>query len=353
MKDALKDFIQQNREGFKEKPSDELWKKIDASLEKEKNYKLKKRLAMLKYGFGASIVIIAGTITIMNWQNKKTPAVQIKNEKKAETIVETPLNPQTYANTVTLTPAKKTKTVNVFSRSADSLITKPTDTTKEVFKPNNDPPVLYAAHPPVLDTLDITNWPSAGSQRKKYGMSADYSTGKTIGCIKSVSKKINGFITMMQSNVPDKYLGKRVRMTGYLRTESVTEWAGLWMRVGAKGSNEALAFDNMRYGKKDRSVTGTTDRIKYEVVLDVPPNAANIIYGVMLVGTGKIYFDSFILEIVDDTVPLTGGKLDDLIIPKADKEKSYHPRNFWKYYVIGRKISKDGTYNIDLEPNNF
>lgn len=142
-------------------------------------------------------------------------------------------------------------------------------------------------------------------------------------------------------------------MTGYVRTENVAEWAGLWLRVGIKGGDEALAFDNMRYGKKDRSIKGTTERTKYEVVLDVPLNSANIIYDVMLVGTGGIYVDSFILEIVDDSVPVTGGKPNELNLSKADKAKSYDPGNFWRWYVPGRTISKDGTSNINLEPNNF
>ncbi len=353
MSDALKEFIQKNRAGFKEKPSDDLWKKIDAALKEKNNFNNpKNRSAMLKYGFGAS-VIVAGTFMLMNLQKEKAQTFQLKNEKNMETTVKIPASVQAHKDVFALAPAKKAKTVQNLQNAADSLAKEPMDTTIAIIAPESTPAVLYAVHPPVRDSLDINNWPCAGSHRKKYSLSADHASGKTIGCIKSVSKKINGFVTMMQSNVPDKYLGKRVRVTGYVRTENVAEWAGLWTRVGIKGGNEALAFDNMRYGTKDRSIKGTTERTEYEIVLDVPLNSANIIYGVMLVGTGQIWFDSFTLEIVDGSVPVTGCNPNELNLSKAEKSKSYSPDNFWKWYVTGRTISKDGTWNINLEPNNF
>jgi hypothetical protein len=362
MRDALKDFIQKNREGFKEKPSDDLWKKINTALKQEDDLNKPKNIStMLKYGFGAS-VIVAGAFVLMNLQKEKTQTLSmvsdtrregIKNGKSLKTRVEIPASSQINRGTPNLFPAKKNGMLKGLKQFPDSLAKQLIDTAREIIIPKADPPVLYANHPPVSDSLDINNWPMAGSQWRRYKFSGDHTTGKTIGSFKSVSNKINGFITAMQSNMVDKYLGKRIRMTGYVRTENVAEWAGLWMRVGIKGGDEALAFDNMRYGKKDRSIKGTTERTKYEIVLDVPQNSANIIYGVMLVGTGQIYFDSFILEVVDETVPTTGGDPDGLGHYKTDRVKSYNPRNFWRWYVVGRKISKDGTWNIDLEPNNF
>jgi hypothetical protein len=358
MSDALKDFIQKNREGFKEKPSDELWKKIDATLKQENSiYKPKNISIMLKYGFGASL-IIAGTLVVMNLQKGKPELAQKNNNLSKDLKIEPPASSENITTAKYFAPIKKIrkekiKKEQIIQNSSDISVKKSTDTVREAVTSVIDTTILYGSHPPVRDTLDINNWPSAGSQRKKYSFSADNTSGKTIGCFKSLSKKVNGFITAMQSNVPDKYLGKRIRMTGYVRAENVTEWAGLWMRVGVKGGNEALAFDNMRYGKKDRSIKGITERTKYEIVLDVPLNSANIIYGVMLVGTGQIYFDSFILEIVDDSVPTTGVNPYELNLSKTEKAKSYNPRNFWRWYVVGRTISKDGTWNIDLEPNNF
>ncbi|MCR8937175.1 hypothetical protein O0555_07410 [Brevibacillus laterosporus] len=36
---------------------------------------------------------------------------------------------------------------------------------------------------------------------------------------------------MMQMFQPHKYRGKRMQLTGFIQTESVTGWAGFWMRV--------------------------------------------------------------------------------------------------------------------------
>jgi len=348
MSDALKDFIQKNRKGFKEKPSDDLWKKIDATLKQENiTYKPKKISAMIKYGFGASL-IIAGTFVVLNLQKEKTQIAQTNDNTITEVRTEVSANSETYTTAVAFAPSKKIKK-QILQNSPYIVFKESADTAIEVITSIIDTTILYGSRLPVSDSLDITNWPSAGNQQRKYSLSGDYTSGKTIGCIKSVSKKINGFITMMQSNVPDKYLGKRVKMTGYMRTENVAEWAGIWMRVGEKGGDKALAFDNMRYGKKDRSIKGTTERTNYEVVLDVPLNSANIIYGVMLVGTGQIYFDSFILEIVDNSVPVTGGNPDDLKFDKTEKSKSYDPHNFWRWYARGHAISKDGTWNLTID----
>lgn len=91
-----------------------------------------------------------------------------------------------------------------------------------------------------------------------------------------------------------------------LKTKDVHEWCGLWFRVDEKGAKRSLGFDNMKNGKKDRSVTGTTDWTNYEIVLDVPPSASNLLYGVLLSGTGQIWFSGIRFDVVNDSVPTTG-----------------------------------------------
>lgn len=127
-----------------------------------------------------------------------------------------------------------------------------------------------------------------------------------VATIKSIDKKIDGFGTLMQNCKLGNYLNNRVRMTGYMKTENVEKWAGFWFRVDGKKVNDFLSFDNMYNGKKDRSIKGTKDWAKYEIVLDVPSTATNLAYGALLVGTGQIWFDNITFEIVDNTVPTTG-----------------------------------------------
>lgn len=148
-------------------------------------------------------------------------------------------------------------------------------------------------------------WIKAGSDPDKYDMYADKhiaQEGKCCATIKSTYENISGFGTLMQSCKPGKYLGKRIKMTGYVKSKDVKNWAGLWLRVDQLGSNSSLSFDNMQ----DRAIKGTTDWNRYEIVLDVPDNASNIAYGALIAGTGQIWFDNISLEVVADTVKTTG-----------------------------------------------
>jgi hypothetical protein len=124
---------------------------------------------------------------------------------------------------------------------------------------------------------------------------------QNVSTIKSLEKKVEGFGNIMKSIKPDLYLGKTVRLTGYIKSENVKSWAGLWMRTDYYKS-KVLSFDNMQ----NRGIKGTTDWAKYEIVLFVPVDATVISYGALLDGTGQIWFDDMKLEIVEDTIPETG-----------------------------------------------
>lgn len=151
-----------------------------------------------------------------------------------------------------------------------------------------------------------TGWYAAGSKPAHYDMGIDKDVqlnGKNAATIKSNTKKTSGFGTLMQTCSPNKYRGKRIRMSGYIKSENVASWAGLWLRVDEKSSQVPLAFDNMH----DRPVKGTTEWKKYEIVLDVPSNAYLLAYGVLMDGAGQVWFANFNFEEVDNSVPTTGN----------------------------------------------
>jgi hypothetical protein len=81
-------------------------------------------------------------------------------------------------------------------------------------------------------------------------------------------------------------VGKRVRFSGYVKTNDVNGWAGLWMRVDT-WDKQAWAFDDM----EDRGITGTTEWARYQVVLDVPEDAAAIYFGAHFFGRGQVWLD--------------------------------------------------------------
>jgi hypothetical protein len=154
-----------------------------------------------------------------------------------------------------------------------------------------------------------TGWYAAGSSSSLYKMGIDKGAGedgKNAATIKSKAKKISGFGTLMQACSAESYRGKRIRMSGLMKTEDVKRWAGLWLRVDDKFSDNYLSFDNMKSGKIDRSIKGTTAWKRYEIVLDVPVNSSNLAYGALINGTGQIWFDQIQFEVVDLSVPTTG-----------------------------------------------
>jgi len=118
--------------------------------------------------------------------------------------------------------------------------------------------------------------------------------------LKSKKTSIDGFGTLMQDFRAEQYVGKRFRLTAFVKTDGVQEWAGLWMRVD-KG-RESVAFDNMQ----DRPIKGTSGWHQYEVVLDVPENASGIFFGLLLRGSGTVWVKSVKVEPVGPEVPTTG-----------------------------------------------
>lgn len=86
--------------------------------------------------------------------------------------------------------------------------------------------------------------------------------------------------------------GTKIKLSGFIRTEIVGDgYAGLWWRVDGKSG--VLASDKM----DGRGATGRTPWKKYDITLDVPKDAININFGVLMPGTGRAWFDDLAVEI--------------------------------------------------------
>jgi hypothetical protein len=86
--------------------------------------------------------------------------------------------------------------------------------------------------------------------------------------------------------------GQRVRFSGYLKWDRVTDYATLWVRGDYKG--KPVAFDSQQ-GQKLR---GTRDWKEYEVVVNLPRQIDAVFFGVLLGGEGEVWADDFKLEVV-------------------------------------------------------
>ena len=171
--------------------------------------------------------------------------------------------------------------------------------------------VLAMAPVAVFAADSIPNgWIKAGSQPAEYEVGVDTAThhgGRASAYVKSTAKELHGFGTLMQTAGPGEYLGKRVRLSAFVKAENVGDWAGVWMRVDgtAEGSNQPpkmLAFDNMQ----SRPLKGTFDWKRVEIVLDVPKEAMDIAFGILLSNGGEVWLDDLKFEVVPMSVPVTG-----------------------------------------------
>ncbi|NOJ72554.1 helix-turn-helix transcriptional regulator [Paenibacillus alvei] len=166
-------------------------------------------------------------------------------------------------------------------------------------------PELQAAPP---------GWTITGVYPNQYRVSVDrvhVHRGRASGTIRA--KEVadpRGFCTLMQMIKAGKYAGQRLRLSGFLKTDGVKGWAGMWMRVDAK-DEVPINFDNM----DERPIVGTTEWSPYEVVLDIAPYAEVIAFGVLLSGSGQVWMDGIRLDMVDDSVPTTGGLAADNKMP--------------------------------------
>ena len=111
--------------------------------------------------------------------------------------------------------------------------------------------------------------------------------------VKSIPSSIEGFGGMMQMCSAEKFVGKRLRLSAWMKTENANDGgAHLWFRVDGKEKNELLQFDNM----DGRSVKGTNDWKPYAIVLDIPANAAALAYGFFVNGTGQVWVSDVKIE---------------------------------------------------------
>lgn len=162
----------------------------------------------------------------------------------------------------------------------------------------------------------VKGWFLTGSNPKGYVIGVENSTERNgrVAFIKSTEKAVKRqFGTIMQEFTPNEYLGKRVKLTGYIKTTNVKSWAGMWFRIDAQQREKQLGFDNMQ----NRGIKGTTGWKKYEIVLDVPTNAKFIAYGVLLEGTGDVWLDDLSFEVVNNNTPST-----NLIPPTSNKPQN-------------------------------
>lgn len=105
-----------------------------------------------------------------------------------------------------------------------------------------------------------------------------------------------GTFTTLTKSLPVDFAGDRIDLRGFLKTDDVKGFAGLWMREDGTGGT--LQFGNMQ----DTQLQGTTEWTEYTVSLPVDRGARTLFFGFLLQGTGKVWADD--LQLVVDGKPI-------------------------------------------------
>jgi hypothetical protein len=103
-------------------------------------------------------------------------------------------------------------------------------------------------------------------------------------------------ISSLTKAISIDFAGDRVELRGFLRLEGVSGFAGLWLRQD--GDGPGLAFDNMQ----QRQLKGTHPWAEYSIVLPLHPEANDLVFGVLISGTGKVWADD--LQLFVDGKPI-------------------------------------------------
>ena len=156
---------------------------------------------------------------------------------------------------------------------------------------------------------EIKHWLITGTAPDKYKTGIDrtvFHTGTASAFIQSEEEEFvpDEYATIMQQFRAERFLGKRVRFSAFVKALEVEGWAGLWMRLDGKFS-VTLKLDNMQ----NRSIKGSVNWNLYSCVLDVPQETELINIGILLNGKGRVWMDNVSFQEVDKTIPVTDFKI--------------------------------------------
>ncbi len=122
--------------------------------------------------------------------------------------------------------------------------------------------------------------------------------------LRSVVDKPRPLAYLSQGFSPAPYLGKRLRMSAWVKSNCAGGKVQLWLRIAGdwtSTSTKPNCFDNM----EDRPILDVTDWTQYNIVVEVPESSTFIDFGLMLTGSGQAWVDDFSFETVGDEVALT------------------------------------------------
>lgn len=112
--------------------------------------------------------------------------------------------------------------------------------------------------------------------------------------LRLVQGRPGGSASAFQTVASDTLAGRRVRLSGYIRTRGVKDGtANLWAVIGGAGQ-EILSTDPL----ESKGATGTQRWTRYSVEGYLPPEVTQIMFGVSFTGVGTAWFDALTIEAI-------------------------------------------------------
>ncbi len=132
------------------------------------------------------------------------------------------------------------------------------------------------------------------------------------------------FGALFQTASAREFAGKRLEFSGYIATKDAPAGASIWLRADAS-DRTIVGFENTMA----RGIRGTEDWTYQVIVMDVPPEAAALLYGAYLNGRGTLYVDDLQFRIVDASTPVTAKPIPSRgrLSAGVDLRISAPPRN--------------------------
>ena len=124
--------------------------------------------------------------------------------------------------------------------------------------------------------------------------------GKPCFVLKTKEGASMGGGVLQQAFLADEYRGKRIRLSGFLKTENVESiehvkgGTALWLQI--EGVNETLRQANA----KEHALRGTHGWVRREMEVEVPQTSISVGLGFGLGGRGQVWLSDVQLEAVDE-----------------------------------------------------
>ncbi len=227
------------------------------------------------------------------------------------------------------------------------------------------PTALGADSPPGV--FDFESGSGGAADNWAGGPAATLSVDSTVVHTGNLSGRIqrdvnsDGAFSALSFRLPADRKGDFIELRGWLKSENVDEWFGLWLRLD--GNAGVISIDNMQ----KRELRGTTEWTEYRTKMYLAPETRTFVCGALMAGSGTLWVDDLSLWIDDrplaeapivepeltvldtDTEFSAGSGLDFSTVTPQQVENLSLLGRVWGFLKYHHPAVVDGSIHWDFE----